>query len=464
MKPGWLPAPIGAPQSLRDLARVERCSALLQPSGLAPDAVQRVAPLVTRCAELLSAERRTDAGRITAFFVPGRIEVLGKHTDYAGGRSLICAVDRGFVVMGMVRDDRRVLVHDAVLGQHADLILDEDLPAAPGHWSDYVRTVVRRLARNFDHGSGADIVLASDLPPAAGLSSSSALVVGTFLPLAACGWLADDPRYAATIETPEALAGYLAAVENGLDFATLEGGRGVGTLGGSQDHTAILCARPDALVRYSFAPVRAEGAVPIAHQWTFVVASSGVRAEKSAAALARYNRLAQLARDAAAVWRSETGSSAPHLGAILHAGDGDALVDVLRRSNDPDTPARVARAEQFLEEAGVIIPAAYDALGVRDIDAFGRLVARSHHLAETKLKNQIAETVALAASARSGGAAAASAFGAGFGGSVWALVRAADASAFVDSWRAAYLKDFAVHRDTAAFFAARPGPAAMRIA
>ena len=463
MKPGWLPAPIGAPQSLRDFARVDRTVALLQPSGLAPDAVQRIAALASRCADVLAADRPTESGRISAFFVPGRIEVLGKHTDYAGGRSLICAVDRGFVVMAMARDDRRVLVHDAVLGQHADLILDESLPAAPGHWSDYVRTVVRRLARNFDHASGADIVLASDLPPAAGLSSSSALVVGTFLSLAACGWLADDPRYASVIGTPEDLAGYLAAVENGLDFATLAGGRGVGTMGGSQDHTAILCARPDALVRYSFAPVRAEGAVPVAHDWTFVVASSGVRAEKSAAALARYNRLAELARDAAAAWRSETGSTAPHLGAILRAGEGEALLDLLRRTTDPDAAALTERAEQFLEEAGVIIPAAYGALGAHDVGAFGQLVARSHYLAETKLKNQIAETVTLAANARSGGAAAASAFGAGFGGSVWALVRAEDAAMFAEYWQSAYLKSFAAHRDAAVFFNSRPGPAAMRL-
>jgi galactokinase len=368
------------------------------------------------------------------------------------------------VVLAMARDDRRVVVHDAVLGQHADLILDEDLPAAPGHWSDYVRTVVRRLARNFDHGSGADVVLASDLPPAAGLSSSSALVVGTFLALAACGWLPDDPRYASVIDTPEGLAGYLAAVENGLDFAMFAGGRGVGTMGGSQDHTAILCAQSDALVRYSFAPVRAEGAVPVPHDWTFVVASSGVRAEKSAAALALYNRLAELARDAAALWRSETGSTALHLGAILRAGDGEALLEVLRRLRDPDARARLERAEQFLEEAGEIIPSACDALAAQDVGGFGQLVARSHHLAETKLKNQIAETVALAHSARSGGAIAASAFGAGFGGSVWALVPTRDANAFVESWRAAYLKSFAARADAAVFFAARPGPAAMRLA
>ena len=48
-----------------------------------------------------------------AFFVPGRIEVLGKHTDYAGGRSLLCAVERGFAVLATPRDDAVVRAVDA---------------------------------------------------------------------------------------------------------------------------------------------------------------------------------------------------------------------------------------------------------------------------------------------------------------------------------------------------------------
>ena len=45
-------------------------------------------------------------------FVPGRIEVLGKHTDYAGGRSLTCAAERGFAVAYLPREDTRLRVVD----------------------------------------------------------------------------------------------------------------------------------------------------------------------------------------------------------------------------------------------------------------------------------------------------------------------------------------------------------------
>ena len=72
------------------------------------------------------------------------------------------------------------------------------------------------------------------------------------------------------------------------------------------------------------------------------------------------------------------------------------------------------------------------------------------------------ETVALAAAARDCGAAAASAFGAGFGGGVWALVDAADAKAFMVRWR----RDYAVRfpdRGEGRFFSSLPGPPAFEL-
>ena len=66
----------------------------------------------------------------------------------------------------------------------------------------------------------------------------------------------------------------------------------------------------------------------------------------------------------------------------------------------------------------------------------GTLVDRSMSLATTALGNQVPETIFLARRAREIGAAAASAFGAGFGGAVWAMVRASDADGFIARWRA----------------------------
>ena len=99
--------------------------------------------LFDRCAAAL------DATPGAAFFVPGRIEVLGKHTDYAGGPSLLCAVERGFVVLVAPRGDARVRVQAVEDDAIAELMLDPELPLRQGEWSSYPATVVRRIARNF---------------------------------------------------------------------------------------------------------------------------------------------------------------------------------------------------------------------------------------------------------------------------------------------------------------------------
>ena len=87
----------------------------------------------------------------------------------------------------------------------------------------------------------------------------------------------------------------------------------------------------------------------------------------------------------------------------------------------------------------------------------GRLAQLSQQHAEAWLGNQVPETAALAALARECGAMAATSFGAGFGGSVWALVDADESDRFAREWLSAYARRFADQRNVA-WFAARPGP------
>ena len=148
----------------------------------------------------------------------------------------------------MVRNIRTV--------QAAQIPLAPQAPASPGNWSAYPAAVARRVAHNFPGQlTGLDIALAGDLPPAAGLSSSSALIVGLFLLLSRSNHLDQRAEYQASITTAEDLAGYLGCVENGQSFHGLAGERGVGTFGGSQDHAAILLGRAGCFSRIKFAPV-----------------------------------------------------------------------------------------------------------------------------------------------------------------------------------------------------------------
>ena len=91
-------------------------------------------------------------------------------------------------------------------------------------------------------------------------------------------------------------------------------------------------------------------------------------------------------------------------------------------------------------------------------DPYGRLVDDSQQLAERLLGNQIPQTIRLARLARENGAAAASAFGAGFGGSVWALVAVDRAAEFLAAWKAAYRGEFPADYNRSSFFLSGAGP------
>lgn len=401
------------------------------------------------------------------FWVPGRIEFLGKHTDYAGGRSLLCLVERGIRLTATPRRDDIVRVRDARSNDSIECRFDPELARPRGHWANYPFTVVRRLARDFpDARVGADLTFENDLPIAAGMSSSSALVVAVYMALAAVNELSDREAYRDNVQTREDLAEYVGCIEGGYRFRSFGGDEGVGTLSGCEDQTAMICGRAGELVRYTFCPVRFETRVALPADHRFVVATSGVVAEKTASALEKYNTLSRRARAAAAAWRQVSGTADETLADAIARAGGDAVRDAIGQANIEGYSARELqeRFDQFHEESEVLVPAVTATLGRGDLAELGRLVDRSQHGAESLLGNQISETISLARSARELGAVAASAFGAGFGGSVWALVRDADVEPFIERWRETYLQTFPAHRSAAQFFATRAGPPASRLA
>lgn len=448
-------------------------AARLRAAGMPGEAADAGAARLEALEATLRAMPGATRGQVTRYWVPGRVEVLGKHTDYAGGRSLLCAVERGIWLVAAARTDARVRMRDAGPGGGGEVAwdLDPDLAPTAGHWSNYPMTVARRIARNFPAPTGqlrgADIVFASDLPPAAGLSSSSALVVATFLVLAEVNTLASRPEYRDDIRGTEDLAGYLGAIESGQPFGRLAGDAGVGTFGGSEDHTAILCARAGMLVQYAFCPPRLERTIALSEEHRLVIAVSGVSAEKTGAARERYNRASLMMRAVLERWQRATGrDDATVAAAVASAPDAvDRLRAHLRRAGAGGfSPQELLdRLEQFLAESDQIIPAAGDALARRDLDRFGALVDRSQDCAERLLGNQVPETITLAREARRLGAVAASAFGAGFGGSVWALTRAGEAEELRSRWQRAYAARFPERAVHAQFFITRAAPPALRL-
>jgi galactokinase len=384
------------------------------------------------------------------FFVPGRVELVGKHTDYAGGRSIVCAINRGICLAAAPRRDARVRIFDVARKSEVEVKVDPEggsEASGPGHWSNYALAVARRFARDFPLArAGADITLASDLPAASGMSSSSALLVAIFFALAEMNSLWRNDAYARSIRSREDLAAYLAAVESGEAIATFSAAGGVGTLGGSEDHVAILCSRPGYFRQYSYCPVRLEREIPVPKNYVLVIAVSGVEADKAGKARDHYNRSSLGVRKLLELWKISTGRNDPCLAAALSSASGAAalLEQVVREkaASIAEAKALSERLHQFLEESTEIVPAVGEALSAGEMDRVGRLVDRSQGLAETLLANQVPETIALARSARRLGAAAASAFGAGFGGSVWALVPQVRGEEFRDAWADCYRRTY----------------------
>jgi galactokinase len=292
-------------------------------------------------------------------------------------------------------------------------------------------------------------------------------MIAIFQALAAANELDQTHGYAENIRAKEDLAAYLGCMENGSDFRRLSGDSGVGTAGGSEDHTAILLARAGALAQYGFCPTVLEREVRFPASHIFVIASSGVTASKTGEAKEGYNRASGAARRILEIWSAVSGRSDATLREALRSS-ADAPGEIraaLRGRGDAELSAEqlIGRFEQFLLESETVVPHGADAFARCDWNALDELSRASQESAENLLGNQVAETSALVRIAREHGAAAASAFGAGFGGSVWALVKKADAESFREGWRAEYRKNFPNAAPRSEFFLSGAGPGLMRL-
>lgn len=430
----------------------------LAAAGLPPDEISSKARL---CDAVVAMCRATDPSRASgpshAWWVPGRLELFGKHTDYAGGRTIVAAVPRGFIFAASPRQESSVRVVDAKDGERVDIGAGTE-PALTG-WRRYVAVVVSRLSRNFPGArSGATIAFTSDLPRASGMSSSSALVVGVASALTELWDLRSREEWQRDIRTPEDLATYYACIENGATFGRLAGDAGVGTRGGSEDHAAMLLARAGSVSAFSFVPMRLLDVARIPDVWTLVIATSGVKAEKTGAARDAYNRLSEGTRRLTGLWNAHE-EPCGSLASALASGPGavdrlHALIDDSCISNWPHD-ALHRRLDHFHRE-DARVPRAIEAIAKRDGDALRLLGEESQRDAEILLGNQIPETIALAAEARQHGAIAACSFGAGFGGSVWAIVPAEASASMSVEWLARYRVHYP--QSAAISFTAAPGP------
>ncbi len=132
------------------------------------------------------------AGRRRGLSAPGRVNLIGEHTDYNDGFVLPMAIDRAVWIALAARDDGRVVVHSLDYDETAEFSLDHLVRGQPA-WIEYLKGTAWSLQDAGHSLTGWEGVLMGDVPQGAGLSSSAALEMATARAFAAAGNLAWDP-------------------------------------------------------------------------------------------------------------------------------------------------------------------------------------------------------------------------------------------------------------------------------
>jgi galactokinase len=322
-------------------------------------------------------------------YAPGRVELLGNHTDYNQGVVLAAAIDRGLTVAGIRRDDDVVKLSSQLVHDPITTSLSQLHAVTKGRWANYALGVVAQFREAGHRSGGFDAEVSGNLPAGAGLSSSAAFEVAT------AGFLMvlHDLRL-----EPLAVARLCRRAEN--DF--------VGVQSGLLDQVTSVFGRADHVV---FLDCQSEEirTIPFPTEVVMVIAQSR---GKHDLLQSLYNKR----RDecAAAARALGVGSLREVTPAELERA-GPKLDPILRRraahivgEND-----RVLRAVQILESGGSALD-------------FGALMNASHESSRTNFENSTVDLDRLVQMARSvPGVLGSRLTGGGFGGATVTLVETA---------------------------------------
>ena len=225
---------------------------------------------------------------------PGRVNLIGEHTDYNGFPVLPMSLDRAICAAVRPRGDRTVALHNVDPAYRArSFELATQIPPYPsGDWGNYIKAGIQGVidwperSKPVSELRGCDLLISGDIPPGAGLSSSSAMVVASALAFLEANEMPYDRIR---------LAEMLAAAEHY-----------VGTQGGGMDQAICLLGKVGEAIKIDFFPLRTLS-VPMPDGCSIVICNSLIRAEKTRAALWLYNRRPIECRIAVAMLVKEAG-------------------------------------------------------------------------------------------------------------------------------------------------------------
>jgi galactokinase len=313
-------------------------------------------------------------------FAPGRVNLIGEHTDYNQGLALAFAITQGVTVTATGRAGDTIEALAADLGE-TDSFLAQDPPPATG-WRAFVRGVVKELRTTGIPAPGALIKITGTVSRGAGLGSSAALELALALALTA---LSERPALPA-IE----LAQLCSRVEQ--DW--------VGASTGLLDQLASLLGQPGHALRIDFRGPEVRPVPLDLGDWRLVTLDSG---ERHAHASSGYNRR-----------REECAGAAALLGL-------DSLRDATPEAAAQLPPPLERRVQHVIADSARV-DRAVDALGKHDLPALGVLLDEAHASLRDLYEVSTPAVEQAVARLKHAGAAGARVVGGGFGGHVLGLM------------------------------------------
>ena len=335
--------------------------------------------------------RRAFAGRFSqtprVFRAPGRINLIGEHTDYNQGFVMPAAIDLATWTAAAPRTDRRVEAVSRTVSGEASFDLDDTALRPRGAWIDYVAGVARVLEQAGHRLRGANLMIDSTVPLGSGLSSSASLEISVALALLGVSGVEGVDRLSIARAAQRAEHEWAGARCGLMDqFAACFGRAG---------HALLLDCRS-----LEFRPV------PIPPEIRVVVANTMVRREL---AQGEYNQRRADCEEAAHLLGV---SSLRDVGPASFASRQAELPPVIRR-----------RARHVVTENARTVEAAA-ALEQGDLCRAGALLAASHRSLRDDFEVSCAELDAMVGAAALPGVLGSRMMGGGFGGCTITLVRA----------------------------------------
>jgi galactokinase len=345
---------------------------------------------------------------------PGRVNLIGEHTDYTGGFVMPVAIQLRTTVAIASGSDSTLTIHSENVGETATIDLSQSLRPS-GQWSDYVSGVAAVLLQEGCNLRGAQMFLTSSVPRGAGLSSSAALEVAAGFALL---------REAGKPFDHLSLAKWCQRAEN--EF--------VGARCGIMDQYIACFGQRDRALLIDCRSLE-NRALPLPSASAIVVINTMV---KHSIASGEYNARRADCEAAAAILSRHL----PHVKTLR-----DVTPEDLERHVEHLTPVIARRARHVVSENRRVLAAA-DALERGDLARFGELMGESHRSLRDDYEVSCPELdllVELAASEP--GVFGTRMTGGGFGGCTVSLVNTADASRFVDSMQQRYATATGKHPD-----------------